>query len=66
MGLSKKLGVPYFGVLIIWILLIKGTILGSPIVGSSHMDPKIPLSPTCIPKPYKIVGYDPLIRESNP
>ena len=28
----------------------------------------IPLNPnpTCGPKPYKIVGYDPLIRGSNP
>ena len=24
------------------------------------------INPTCIPKPYKIVGYDPLIRGSNP
>ena len=24
------------------------------------------LNPTCDPKPYRIVGYDPLIRGSNP
>ena len=27
---------------------------------------KYPLNPTCDPKPYKTVGYDPLIRGSNP
>ena len=32
----RKLGVPYFGVLIIRILLIKGTRLGSPIFGNSQ------------------------------
>ena len=31
------MGVPDFGVLIIRILLLKGIILGSPVVGNSHI-----------------------------
>ena len=33
----KNLGVPYLGVLIVRILLFKGTILGSPISGNCHL-----------------------------
>ena len=36
-GSFRKWGVPYFGVLIIRILLFKGTILGSPIFGNPLM-----------------------------
>ena len=36
-GVSEKLGVPYFGVLIIRILLFRVSILGSPIFGNPHM-----------------------------
>ena len=36
-GSFRKLGGTLFGVLIIWILLFKGTILGSPIIGNSRM-----------------------------
>ena len=37
-GVSENGGaVPYFGVLIIRILLFKGTILGSPIFGNPHV-----------------------------
>ena len=31
----RKLGVPYFGILIIRILLFRGTVFGSPIFGNS-------------------------------
>ena len=35
LGSFRKLGVPYFGVLIRRILVIQGTIVGSPIFGNS-------------------------------
>ena len=37
MGVSENGGVPYLGVLIERILLLRGTILGSPIFGNSHI-----------------------------
>ena len=30
------------------------------------MEPMDTLNPTFIPKPYEIVGHDPLIKRSNP
>ena len=41
MGVSEKKGVPYFGVLIIRILLIWGTILGTLIFGNPHIGASI-------------------------
>ena len=34
--------------------------------GSGGFRAPLGLGATCDPKPYKIVGYDPLIREANP
>ena len=45
-GSFRKLGVPYFGVLIIRILLFK-VLLGSPIFGNSHINMQI-ASLTCV------------------
>ena len=39
-GSFRKLGVPYYGVIIRILLFRVITILGSPIFGNSHMNPK--------------------------